>query len=65
MWILGVIPFIKLQNNTYQWNSGKKMMQNEKKLDKGDYPENLRVVFCPNKQHSFEPFMCLGLVLKR
>ena len=28
-------------------------------LDKGHYPENLQVVFCPNKQHSFEPFTCL------
>ena len=27
-------------------------------LDKGDYPENLHAVFCPNKQRSFEPFMC-------
>ena len=27
-----------------------------------DCPENSRVVFCPNKQHSFEPFMCLDLV---
>ena len=23
------------------------------KLDKGDYAENMHVVFCPNKQHSF------------
>ena len=23
------------------------------------------VVFCPNKYHSFEPFMCLDLVLER
>ena len=30
-------------------------------LDKGDYPENSRVVFCPNKQRSFEPFMRLDL----
>ena len=28
-------------------------------LDKGDHPENSRVVFCPNKQRSLEPFMCL------
>ena len=34
-------------------------------LDKGDYPENLQVVTCPNKQHSFEPFTCLDLVLER
>ena len=27
------------------------------KLDKGDYPENSHVVFCPNKQRYFEPFM--------
>ena len=45
-------------------------------LDKGDYPENLHVVFCPNEQRSFlsffslffflffffEAFMCLGIV---
>ena len=24
--------------------------------------DNLQVVFCPNKQSSFEPFMCLALV---
>ena len=34
-------------------------------LDKGDYPEISHVVFCPNKQRSFEPFMCLDLVLER
>ena len=28
-------------------------------LEKWDYPENAHVVFCQNKQHSFEPFMCL------
>ena len=28
-------------------------------LGKGDYPENSRVVFCPSKQRSAEPFMCL------
>ena len=26
-------------------------------LDKGDYLDNSHVVFCPNKQRSFEPFM--------
>ena len=26
-------------------------------------PENLLVLSCPNKQHSFEPFMCLDAVL--
>ena len=26
-------------------------------------PENLHVVLCPNKQRSFEPFMCLNFVL--
>ena len=31
-------------------------------LDKGDYPENSHVVFCPNKQRSFEPFICLDLI---
>ena len=35
------------------------------KLDKGDYPENLQVVFYPNKLRSFKPFMCLVLVLER
>ena len=30
-------------------------------IDKGDYPEKVQV-FCPNKQRSFEPFMCLDLV---
>ena len=34
-------------------------------VDKADYPENSRVVFFPNKQRSFEPFMCLDLVLER
>ena len=29
------------------------------------YPENLRVVFCPNKECSVERFMCLALVLER
>ena len=28
--------------------------------EKGAYPENSRVVFCPNKQRSFEPLMCVG-----
>ena len=28
-------------------------------LDKGDNSENSHVVFCPNKQRYFEPFMCL------
>ena len=32
-------------------------------LNKGDYPENLRLVFCPNKQPSLEPFTCLELDL--
>ena len=32
-------------------------------LNKGDCPENSRLVFCPNKQRSFEPFMCLELDL--
>ena len=32
-------------------------------LDKGDYPENSHVVFCPYKQRSFQPFTCLGLVV--
>ena len=27
-------------------------------LLKGITPENLHIVFCPNKQCSFEPFMC-------
>ena len=26
-------------------------------FNKGDYPKNLQVVFCPNKQCYFEPFM--------
>ena len=30
-------------------------------LDKEDYPKNLHVVFCPNKQRYFVPFMCLDL----
>ena len=29
-------------------------------LDKGHYLENVHAVFCPNKQHSSELFMCLG-----
>ena len=28
-------------------------------FDKGDCPENVHVVFCPDKQRSFECFMCL------
>ena len=31
-------------------------------LDKGDYPENSHVVFCPDKLRSFEPFMCLDFI---
>ena len=34
-------------------------------LGKGDYPEHLQVAFCADKQRSFEPFMCLDLVLER
>ena len=34
-------------------------------LIKGDYPEHSHVVFCPNKLRSFEPFVCLDLVLER
>ena len=30
-------------------------------LGKGDYPENSHVVFCPNKQRSFEALMCLDV----
>ena len=30
-------------------------------LIKGITPENLHAVFSPNKQSSFEPFMCLDL----
>ena len=30
-------------------------------LDKGDYPEHSHVVFCPDKQRSLEPCMCLDL----
>ena len=33
------------------------------KLDKGDCPENLPVMFCPSKQRSFERFMSLDLVV--
>ena len=44
MRIFGVIPSIELQVVS--------------QLDKGDYPENSHVVFCPNKQRSFEPFLC-------
>ena len=31
------------------------------KLDKGDYPENSHVVFCPNKQRYFEVLLCVDL----
>ena len=31
-------------------------------LNKGDYPENVHVVFCPNKWCSFKPFMYFGFV---
>ena len=36
-------------------------------LDKGDYSKHSHVMFCPDKQHSFEPFnsfMCLDFVLE-
>ena len=35
-------------------------------LDKEDYPENVHVVFCPNTNRScsFEPYICLDLVLE-
>ena len=32
-------------------------------LDKGEYPENLLVLSCPNKWRPFELFICLDLVL--
>ena len=32
---------------------------------KGEYPENWHFVFCPNKQHSFERFLCLDLTVSR
>ena len=32
--------------------------------ERGNYPENSHVVFLPNKQRSFEPFICLDLVLE-
>ena len=31
------------------------------KLDKGDYPEHLQVVSCPNKWRSFEP-LCVWIL---
>ena len=31
--------------------------------EKGAYPENSHVVLCPNKQRSFEPRMCVDLIL--
>jgi len=34
-------------------------------FDKGDFPVNSHVVFYPNKQRSFESFMCLDFVLER
>ena len=34
-------------------------------LDKRDYPENSHAVFCPYKQHSFEPFICLKLLISQ
>ena len=34
-------------------------------LDKGDYPENSQVTFFPNSVLSFEPLVCLDLVLER
>ena len=33
-------------------------------LDKGDYPQNLHVAFCPNKWWSSEFFTCLDLIFK-
>ena len=41
---------------------GMTMMCEVLQLDKGDYSKHLHVVFCPNKQRYFEPFMCLDLV---
>ena len=35
------------------------------KLQKGNLGEKSHVMFSPNKQHSFEPFVCLDLVLER
>ena len=32
--------------------------------DKGDYPQNLPVVFRPSKLRSFEPFVCSDPVLE-
>ena len=34
-------------------------------LDKRDYTETLHAEFCPNKQSSFEPFMCLDPLLTK
>ena len=34
-------------------------------LDEGDCSENVHLVFCPNKQRSFEPFVCLDFVSER
>ena len=31
-------------------------------FDKGNYPEKLLVLFCPNKKRSFEPFICLDQI---
>ena len=34
-------------------------------LGKRNYPENMYVVVCPNKQRSFESSVCSDLVLER
>ena len=33
-------------------------------LINGIFQENSHVVFCPNKQRSFEPFICLDFAFK-
>ena len=67
-----VLPSTGQENNTAQPKTDKQpsfpsnfswffTISVDFQLDKGEYPENAHVVFCHNKQRSFEPFMCLDL----
>ena len=48
---------LKIKRNAIYWDHKQYVTRN--------HGENSHVVFCPNKQRSFEQFMCLDLVLER
>ena len=48
---------LKIKRNAIYWDRKQYVTRNN--------GENSHVVFCPNKQRSFEHFMCLDLVLER